>query len=184
MDPKSGTFERSLNIREWAAPSCSTRCTHGGTSHACRADRLENQRLNKANPLMSATSNFTLGFAPASESKVESTDWLLSRQLLQRIATRIRLVSEAIGFSILGILIIANRYQADLRSCHWQWGCNPRRPQCSFSGHSFPRLRLCTLEVLRQTFSRAAGQASVGPFYFLEASASHGDSYVVCIRHQ
>jgi len=63
---------------------------------------------------MSATSNFTLGFAPASESKVESTDWLLSRQLLQRIATRISLVSEAIGFSILGILIIANRYQADL----------------------------------------------------------------------
>jgi len=114
VDPKSGTFERSLNIQEWAAPSCSTRCTHGGTSHACRADRLENQRLNKANPLMSATSNFTLGFAPASESKVESTDWLLSRQLLQRIATRISLVSEAIGFSILGILIIANRYQADL----------------------------------------------------------------------
>jgi hypothetical protein len=30
------------------------------------------------------------------------------------IATRISLVSEAIGFSVLGILIILNRHQADL----------------------------------------------------------------------
>jgi hypothetical protein len=32
----------------------------------------------------------------------------------QRIATGMSLVSEAIGFSILGILIILNRHQADL----------------------------------------------------------------------
>ena len=63
---------------------------------------------------MDATANFSLRFAPASESKVETTDWLFSRQVLQRIATRISLVSEAIGFSIIGILIIVNRYQADL----------------------------------------------------------------------
>ncbi|MGA8655706.1 MAG: hypothetical protein WB586_06110 [Chthoniobacterales bacterium] len=63
---------------------------------------------------MDATANFSLRFARASESKVETTDWLLSRQVLQRIATRMSLVSEAIGFSVLGILIIVNRHQADL----------------------------------------------------------------------
>jgi|SRR6516164_5104234 hypothetical protein len=63
---------------------------------------------------MDATATFSLRFARASDSKVERTDWLLSRQVLQRIATRISLVSEAIGFSVLGILIILNRHQADL----------------------------------------------------------------------
>jgi len=63
---------------------------------------------------MDATANFSLRFAPASESKAETADWVLSRQMLQRIAARLSLVGEAIGFSILGILIILNRHQADL----------------------------------------------------------------------
>ena len=63
---------------------------------------------------MDAIADFRLRFARVSESKVETPDWLLSRQVLQRIATRLSLVSEAIGFSILGILIIMNRHQADL----------------------------------------------------------------------
>jgi hypothetical protein len=63
---------------------------------------------------MDTTANFSLRFPQASESKVESTDWVLNRQVLQRIATRISLVSEAIGFSVLGILIIMNRQQAEL----------------------------------------------------------------------
>ena len=63
---------------------------------------------------MDATANFRLRFARVSASKVETPDWLLSRQALQRIATRLSLVSEAIAFSILGILIIMNRHQADL----------------------------------------------------------------------
>jgi len=63
---------------------------------------------------MDATANFSLGFARPSESKVETTDWVLSRQVLQRIATRMSLVGEAIGFSILGILILMNLHQADL----------------------------------------------------------------------
>ena len=63
---------------------------------------------------MDATASFSLRFARASESKVEATDWVPSRQVLQRIATRISLVSEAIGFSILGMLIIVNRHQSDL----------------------------------------------------------------------
>jgi hypothetical protein len=65
---------------------------------------------------MDATANFSLRFARASDSRVETTDWWLSRQVLQRIATRIGLVSQAIGFSILGILIIMNRHEADLNS--------------------------------------------------------------------
>jgi hypothetical protein len=63
---------------------------------------------------MDATANFSLRFAPASESKVERSDWLLNRRVLQRIATRMSLLSEAIGFSIFGILIVLNRNQADL----------------------------------------------------------------------
>ena len=63
---------------------------------------------------MDATATFSLRFARATESKVEMTDWLLSRQVLQRIATRMSLIGEAIGFSVLGILIIMNRHQADL----------------------------------------------------------------------
>jgi uncharacterized integral membrane protein len=63
---------------------------------------------------MDATANFSLRFARASDWKVEAIDRSPSRQALQRIATRISLVSEAVGFLVLGILIIANRHQADL----------------------------------------------------------------------
>ena len=63
---------------------------------------------------MDATANFSLRFALAPQSKAVTADWFLSRQTLQRIATQISLLSEAIGFFVLGILIIANRHQADL----------------------------------------------------------------------
>jgi hypothetical protein len=63
---------------------------------------------------MDATGNFSLRFARVSDSKVETSDSFLSRQVLQRIATRLSLVGHAIGFSILGILIIMNRHQAEL----------------------------------------------------------------------
>jgi hypothetical protein len=63
---------------------------------------------------MDATANFSQSFARVSESKVETPDWFLGRQVLQRIATRLSLISKAIGFSILGILITMNRHQADL----------------------------------------------------------------------
>ena len=63
---------------------------------------------------MDAIANFSLRFARKSESKVERTDWVLSRQTLQGIATRMSLLGEAIGFSILGILILMNRHQAEL----------------------------------------------------------------------
>ena len=63
---------------------------------------------------MYATAPFRVSFNRVSDSRVETTGWVLSRQMLQRIATRLSLVGEAIGFSMLGILIIMNRHQADL----------------------------------------------------------------------
>jgi uncharacterized integral membrane protein len=63
---------------------------------------------------MDTTANFSLRFARPSESKVDTTDWLLSRQVLQRIATRMSLVSLALGFWVFAMLIIINRHQAEL----------------------------------------------------------------------
>jgi hypothetical protein len=59
---------------------------------------------------MDATTNFSLRFAQGSHANTERP----KRATLQRIATGISLVSLAIGFSILGTLIIVNRSQADL----------------------------------------------------------------------
>jgi hypothetical protein len=59
---------------------------------------------------MDATANFSLTFAQRSDVKAETP----KRATLQRIATRISLVGLAVGFSILGTLIIVNRDQADL----------------------------------------------------------------------
>jgi hypothetical protein len=63
---------------------------------------------------MNATSNFTFGFVPASTAKIETPDRLLSRRTLQRIATRMSLVSLALGFWVFAMLIIINRHQAEL----------------------------------------------------------------------
>ena len=65
---------------------------------------------------MDASYDFSLRPFPASDSRIETPDRLLSRQPLQRIATRMALISQAIGFLIVGILIIINRNQADLNS--------------------------------------------------------------------
>jgi len=55
-----------------------------------------------------------LRFAPASESKVETPDWFLSRQTLQRISTGLSLISLALGFWGFAMLIFINRHQAEL----------------------------------------------------------------------
>jgi hypothetical protein len=54
---------------------------------------------------MDATANFSLRFARASDSNVETTDWLLSRQTLQRISTGISLISLTLGFWVFATLI-------------------------------------------------------------------------------
>jgi hypothetical protein len=63
---------------------------------------------------MDVTTNLSLRFARPLESKVERNASLPNGPVLQRIATRMSLVSQAIGFSAFGILIIVNRHQEDL----------------------------------------------------------------------
>jgi hypothetical protein len=62
---------------------------------------------------MDTTSIFSLGFAPM-ESKIEPRKGLLNRQAFQKIATVASLITQAIGFSILGILIIVKGHESDL----------------------------------------------------------------------
>lgn len=61
---------------------------------------------------MDATYNFSLGFA---EGTALTPERLLKRQTLQKILTGMSLISLALGFSIVGILVIVNRHQADLQ---------------------------------------------------------------------
>jgi hypothetical protein len=42
---------------------------------------------------------------------------LLRRQGVEQTVTGLSLVSQALAFSIFGMLIVANRHQADLNSC-------------------------------------------------------------------
>jgi hypothetical protein len=63
---------------------------------------------------MDATSNFGLRFAQASGSKTGMPERLLRRQALDRTVTGLSLISQGLAFSIFGMLIIADRHQADL----------------------------------------------------------------------
>jgi hypothetical protein len=63
---------------------------------------------------MDATYNFSLGFSQRIQSKAETPDRLLKRQTLQKISTGMSLISLSVGFSIIGMLIIVHRHQADL----------------------------------------------------------------------
>jgi len=63
---------------------------------------------------MDTSYNFILRFARASDLKVQTPDRPLSRRTLQRIATRMSLVSLALGFWVFAMLIVINRHQAEL----------------------------------------------------------------------
>ena len=63
---------------------------------------------------MDATATFSLRFARASDHEVEKTDWVLSRQTLQRISTGMSLISLSLGFWVFAMLIFINRHQAEL----------------------------------------------------------------------
>ena len=63
---------------------------------------------------MDATSNFSLRSAQRSGSKPRSPEGLLKQAALKRIATGLSLMSQAVGFSIVGLLILATRPQAEL----------------------------------------------------------------------
>ena len=63
---------------------------------------------------MDATSNFGLRFAQASGSNAGMPERLLRRQALERTVIGLSLISQALGFSIFGMRIIANPFGADL----------------------------------------------------------------------
>src|SRR5260221_4599148 len=63
---------------------------------------------------MKATTNSSVECAPLSESKSKTLGRLLNRQTVQRIASATSLISQAVGFSVVGTLIIMNRHQSDL----------------------------------------------------------------------
>jgi hypothetical protein len=60
---------------------------------------------------MDATYNFTLAQGTA---ETLAPNQLLKLQTLQEISTGMSLISLSVGFSIVGMLIIVNRHQADL----------------------------------------------------------------------
>ena len=60
---------------------------------------------------MDATYNFSLAQGTA---KTLAPSQLLKLQILQEISTGMSLISLSVGFSIVGMLIIVNRHQADL----------------------------------------------------------------------
>ena len=62
---------------------------------------------------MDANAIFRPRIAPASKPSVQRNGWF-NRRELESIAIRISLVSQAIGFSGIGIMIIVDRPQADL----------------------------------------------------------------------
>jgi hypothetical protein len=62
---------------------------------------------------MNASAIFRPRTAPASKQSIQRNGWF-SRRVLESIAIRMSLVSQAIGFSGIGIMIIVDRPQADL----------------------------------------------------------------------
>lgn len=62
---------------------------------------------------MDANAIFRPRIAPASKPSVQRNGWF-NRRELESIAIRISLMSQAIGFSGIGIMILVDRPQADL----------------------------------------------------------------------
>jgi len=63
---------------------------------------------------MDAISDFSLSFAQGFGLKARRLEQFPKRAALERIATGLSLISQAVGFSIIGILILATCHQAEL----------------------------------------------------------------------
>ena len=63
---------------------------------------------------MKAITDFSLSFAQRLGLKAEMAEQLIKGAALKRIATGLSLISQAVGFSIVGLLILATRHQAEL----------------------------------------------------------------------
>ena len=68
----------------------------------------------KATAIRILTYNFRLGFTPGTELTADYPAGLRKGRTLQKISTGVSLISLCLGFSIVGMLIIVNRHQADL----------------------------------------------------------------------
>ena len=68
----------------------------------------------KATAIRILTYNFRLGFTPGTEPTADNPAGMRKGRTLQKISTGVSLISLCLGFSIVGMLIIVNRYQADL----------------------------------------------------------------------
>jgi hypothetical protein len=62
---------------------------------------------------MDANAIFSLRLPPASKPGIQRNGWF-NRRVLESIAIRMSLISQAMGFSGIGIMIIVDRPQADL----------------------------------------------------------------------
>jgi hypothetical protein len=63
---------------------------------------------------MKAITDFSLSFAQGLGLTAEMAEQLFKRAALERIATGLSLISQAVGFSIVGLLILTTRHQAEL----------------------------------------------------------------------
>jgi len=63
---------------------------------------------------MKAITDFSLSFAQRLGLKAEMAEQLFKQAALKRIVTGLSLISQAVGFSIVGLLILATRAQAEL----------------------------------------------------------------------
>jgi hypothetical protein len=63
---------------------------------------------------MKAITDFSLSFAQRLGLTAEMAEQLFKRAALKRMATGLSLISQAVGFSIVGLLILATRAQAEL----------------------------------------------------------------------
>jgi hypothetical protein len=70
--------------------------------------------IERKKQLMDFPLNSGLGFAQGAGPKTEPSKWPFHRPALRRIWTTMSLINLSLGFSVVGILIIANRHQADL----------------------------------------------------------------------
>jgi hypothetical protein len=77
------------------------------------AQPMPGGRQTKKSP-MNAPSTFSPRFAPLSERESKTLSRLVNRQTVQRIASTVSLISQAVGFFGVGMLIMVNRHQSDL----------------------------------------------------------------------
>ena len=81
----------------------------GALEENCRHRQEECRRL-----LGSLQLQRRLGFTPETELTADNPAGLRKGQTLQKISTGVSLISLCLGFSVVGMLIIVNRHQADL----------------------------------------------------------------------